>query len=148
MSRRMALVGLLLVGSLALAADAPKKAPYEAEWLAVSVEQGGKKLPDEEVKRIDLRVIVEGGKYTLKHGDRVVDRGTVKVTEPKGKQPGTIDVTPGEGENKGKVILAIYAIDGDTMKVCYDTEGKERPKEFRAVPGTGQVFIVYQRQKK
>ena len=52
------------------------------------------------------------------------------------------------GPNQGKTILAIIEIDGDSMKACYDMEGKGRPTEFSTKEGSGHVLILYKRETK
>jgi uncharacterized protein (TIGR03067 family) len=58
-----------------------------------------------------------------------------------------MDITGTEGPNKGKTMLAIYELEGDSMKVCYDMSGKERPTEFKTKPGTAQFLAKYKREK-
>lgn len=36
-----------------------------------------------------------------------------------------------DGRNKGKTLLAIYELNGDILRVCYDLTGKVRPTEFK-----------------
>jgi hypothetical protein len=40
----------------------------------------------------------------------------------------------------------IYEIGGDTLKVCFDPEGKERPTQFKGGPGS-QTLVVHKRVK-
>jgi hypothetical protein len=43
--------------------------------------------------------------------------------------------------------LAIYELDGDQLKICYDLTGKSRPKEF-STKDAKQLFLVnYKRAK-
>jgi hypothetical protein len=53
-----------------------------------------------------------------------------------------------EGPNKGTVILGIYEISGETLKVCFDPEGKKRPTEFKTAAGSPTTLAVYKRMKK
>src|SRR5262245_3126070 len=46
-----------------------------------------------------------------------------------------------EGPSKGTVMLGIYEFDGDTLKVCFDAEGKKRPTEFKSAPGSA-IFVI------
>ena len=62
-------------------------------------------------------------------------------------KPKAMDITGTEGPNKGKIIQAIYELDGDTWKVCYDLSGKERPKSFKTESGTMALLVVYKRGK-
>ena len=58
------------------------------------------------------------------------------------------DITGTEGPNKGKTIPAIYEHKGDTLKVCYNLGGQERPTEFKSKSGTRQKMWTFQREKK
>src|SRR5262245_54682530 len=135
---RIALVTLLctliLTASGATGARIDDKAEVEIElkklqgaWTFESVEAGGTSVPPAELKGIT--VIFEGDKYTVKHGDAVIQAATVKL-DPS-KSPKTFDVTVAEGPYKGNAILGIYEISGDTLKECFDPEGKKRPTEFK-----------------
>jgi uncharacterized protein (TIGR03067 family) len=62
------------------------------------------------------------------------------------KKPKHSDATFTEGELTAKT-LGIYEVDGDNMKICYGLPGKDRPTEFSSKPGSGQVLIVYKRDK-
>lgn len=63
------------------------------------------------------------------------------------KSPKTLDAKVTDVPNKGAVILGIYEISGDTLKVCFDPEGKKRPTEFKGVSGS-QTLVVHKRVKK
>jgi uncharacterized protein (TIGR03067 family) len=74
-----------------------------------------------------------------------MDRGTCKL-DPSAK-PKALDITGTEGPNEGKTILAIYERDGDTLRVCYDLSGKDRPKEFKTSEGTPLFLVEYKLQE-
>ena len=63
------------------------------------------------------------------------------------KSPKTLDAAVTEGPNKGGVILGIYEISGDTLKVCFDPEGKKRPTQFKTLSGS-QTLVVHKRVKR
>ena len=138
--------GFSLAAASALADD---KADLEMEvrrfqgaWTIESSETGGKKLPISELK--GLIVTFEGNKHTVKKGNEVIQAGTQKLGPS--RSPKAIDVTMTEGPNKGAVLLGIYEISGDTLKVCFDPEGKKRPTEFRSGSGS-QTLVVHKRVK-
>src|SRR5262249_38289862 len=117
---------------------------FQGTWTFESSETGGMKLPAGELRGLIL--IFEGDKHTLKKGDDVIQVGTQKL-DPS-KSPKSIDVTMTEGPNKGKVMLGIYEIDGDTLKVCFDPQGKKRPTEFKSAAGSENFVNVHKRVKK
>lgn len=125
-------------------ADAEKELKkFQGTWTFASVETGGKELPADGFK--GMTVNFEGDKYTVKKGDEVIQACTLKLAPS--KSPKTLDVTVTEGLNKGAVIRGIYEIRGDTLKVCFDPEGKKRPKEFKSGSGA-QTLVVHKRVKK
>ena len=117
---------------------------FQGAWTFESSEAGGKALPAGELKGLILTF--EGDKHTVKKGDEVIQVGTQKLDSS--KSPKTIDVTMTEGVNKGAVMLGIYEIDGDTLKVCFDPQGKKRSTEFKSTPGSGDFVNVHKRVKK
>jgi uncharacterized protein (TIGR03067 family) len=117
---------------------------FQGTWTFESSESGGKELSADELKGFILTF--EGDKHTVKKGDEVIQVGTQKL-DPS-KSPKTIDVTIAEGPNKGMVMLGIYEIDENTIKVCFDPQGKKRPTEFKSAPGSENFVNVHKRVKK
>jgi uncharacterized protein (TIGR03067 family) len=126
-------------------ADVEKEAKkFQGTWTIESSEAGGMVIPPANLK--GLVVIFEGDKHTVKMGDEVVQVGTQKL-DPS-KTPKAIDVTMTEGPNKGAVMLGIYEFDGDTLRVCFDPQGKKRPTEFKSPAGSENFVNVHKRVKK
>ena len=152
---RIALVTLLctlvLTASGGTAARADDKADVEKDlkkfqgtWTFESVEVGGKEQPAADFK--GMTVTFEGNKFIVKKGDEVIQVGKQKL-DPS-KSPKASDVTVVEGPNKGAVMLGIYEISGDTLKVCFDPEGKKRPTEFKSASGSETFVVVHKRVTK
>jgi uncharacterized protein (TIGR03067 family) len=117
---------------------------FQGTWTFESCETGGKGIPAGDLKGLTLTF--EGAKHTVKKGDEVIQVGTQKL-DPS-KSPKTIDVTMVEGPNKGAVMLGIYEFDGDTLRVCFDPQGKKRPTEFKSAAGSENFLNVHKRVKK
>jgi uncharacterized protein (TIGR03067 family) len=117
---------------------------FQGTWTFESSEAGGTKMPPGDLK--GLLLIFEGDKHTVKKGDTVIQVGTQKL-DPS-KSPKAIDVTMTEGPSKGVVMLGIYEIDKDKLKVCFDSQGKKRPTEFTSPPGSANFVNVHKRLKK
>jgi uncharacterized protein (TIGR03067 family) len=134
-------------GSSALAddkADVEKELKkFQGTWTVELVEAEGKVVAIDLFK--GMTVTFEGDKYIVKMGDQVIQGATQKL-DPS-KSPKTLDGTVTEGPNKDTVILGIYEIDGDRLKVCFDPEGKKRPTEFKTVAGSQTTLAVYKRAK-
>ena len=54
-------------------------------------------------------------------------------------KPGTIDVTHTDGPQKGETLQGIYALEGDTLKLCFSICF---PTEFSSKPGAGGLLLV------
>jgi uncharacterized protein (TIGR03067 family) len=80
----------------------------------------------------------------LKVGDETV-QGTIEINPT--KKPKTIDVKPEIGTNKGKTLLGIYELDGDSLKICLALPDKDRPTAFATAAENGQQLVVYKREK-
>jgi uncharacterized protein (TIGR03067 family) len=114
----------------------------EGDWVMVSGEQEGEKLPEQMIK--ESRVTMKGNTHTVKLGDETI-KGTHKLDPT--KKPKTIDVRH-EGASNDQPLLGIYELKGDEFKVCFAAPGKERPTEFTSKSGTGQFLHIWKRQKK
>jgi uncharacterized protein (TIGR03067 family) len=111
-------------------------------WEVVSAVADGKKQPPPKEK---ATVTNKDGKYTLKVGDTMVGGGTVKI-DPSAS-PATVDITPSSGPDKGKSVLGIYEVKGDTLRSCIAPAGKPRPRAFESKEGSGHTLFTYKRVK-
>jgi uncharacterized protein (TIGR03067 family) len=135
---------LAVVAGLLIAADAKDDAKedlkkFQGTW-STSAEQNGEKAPQ------NATVVIKDNTYTVKVGDKTVDSGTFKLGAE--KKVKTIDSTADIGPGKGKTMLGIYEIDGETIKICFAMPEKERPKEFEAKKGSDHVLYVMKKEKK
>jgi RNA polymerase sigma factor (sigma-70 family) len=137
----------------ALAAESPradekdKKADKEDKdailgtWKVVSVEVEGKE-PDDEVGKAlkDATLVITKDKIVWKIGD--AEREATYKLDPTTK-PKAIDTFQDGHVNEG-----IYALDGDTLKVCgpCNVEGKGRPTELATKEGSGTMLLVLKRE--
>jgi uncharacterized protein (TIGR03067 family) len=133
---------VLSVAAVARSADAKDRDAMNGTWLPVTAELGGKMFPDEVRKSIKL--VIKDSKYTVTVG-KGVDQGDLKL-HPEAK-PKKMDITGTEGPNKGKTIPAIYELDGDTLRICYDLSGKAHPTEFKTTEASKLYLVTYKREK-
>jgi uncharacterized protein (TIGR03067 family) len=111
-------------------------------WLTVTAELAGKEFPEE--LRKSIKLVLAPNTYIATVG-KESDEGTCKWDSA--KKPKEVDITSVKGRNKGKTFLAIYELNGDTLRVCYDLSGKARPTEFKTTPGTSLYLVTYRREK-
>ena len=110
----------------------------QGEWAFRSAELAGKPVPLSAFQGSRLKL--RDGKYEFQN-----DRGEY-VLKLNGS-PKELDVLGKEGPNAGKTIPAIFVLDADSLVVCYDMEGKARPKAFESRPGSKMFLARYQREK-
>jgi uncharacterized protein (TIGR03067 family) len=139
--KRCCVILVLAIASATLAGDADRKA-LNGSWKPVAAELAGAKFPQEELDKITLKI--DGDKYTVEVG-KAIDKGTAKSDAS--AKPKSMDITGTEGPNKGKTLLAIYEIDKDTLRICYDLKGKERPTEFSSSKEKPYFLVTYKRSK-
>ena len=143
MRRKLLAFSLIVVLASAVSLNAEeKKKGFVGTWVPTEGQLNGEKLPEDFLKSIKL-VIAADNKYSATAGEQT-ETGTFKVDDA--KKPTTMDIVPGDGPKKGETVLAIYEMKGDTMKVCYSLEGKERPKEFTSTADNKHLVFVYKRQ--
>jgi len=142
--KRISFITLVFAVSLAAFAAEPTNdaTAVQGKWRPTKAVLGGQPIPDAVVKSISLKL--DNGKYEVFVGDSP-DRGTYTLdsaSEPKG-----MSITGTEGPNRGKTFPAIYELDGDTLRICYDLSGAKRPAEFKSVAGTKLYLVTYGRKK-
>src|SRR5271166_4176061 len=118
----MTMLAAVMCSSLTLGADPKDKAPgLDGTWVPSSAELAGKKLPADAIA--SWKLVVKEADYTFTSNEPT-DKGTVKVD--RSAKPMTMDIKGVDGPNKGKTILAIFELNGDILKVCYDVGGQKR----------------------
>jgi RNA polymerase sigma factor (sigma-70 family) len=129
------------------ASDASKdedKKKLQGTWYTVSVESHGMKIPQERILAKDVRLVVEGDRWTLTEARGDPDKVfTVRLDAT--KRPKAIDSIYQTGPNKGKTSLGIYELDGDTLRVCLGEPGDPRPTTFQG--GRTYTLEVFKREK-
>ena len=114
----------------------------QGTWLPTAAELNENPFDEATLKTIKL--VIEGDKYTVTVG-KSIDKGTVKIG-PDAK-PKSMDIVGTDGPNKGKIILAIYELTGDTLRICYDLTGKVRPSEFKTKKDESLFLATFKRAK-
>ena len=80
------------------------------------------------------------------HGQADLDHARVTLPAPDLRR-GALDVVGVVGPNAGKTFPSIFALQGDTLTICYDMSGTARPTEFVSPPGTMILLARYVRSK-
>ena len=92
--------------------------------------------------------------YLIFKGDAVFSREGAKTEEmftfllDPTKKPKEIDLTPKVGPQKGRTDRGIYLLDGDSLKICIQSNKNEaRPRDFSSRVGSQISLTVLQRTK-
>ncbi|MBK7772006.1 MAG: Gfo/Idh/MocA family oxidoreductase [bacterium] len=136
--RRILFVPLLLA-LLAPVATFGADSPLQGKWIPVRAEMAGLAVPAAVLETMNVTFAGDG--YTVTVGPQV-DTGRFKLTA------GILDFIGTGGPNKGKTIPAIYVMAGDTLRICYDLAGKDRPLVYKTAPKTRQFSADYLRKAK
>ncbi|HWW01469.1 MAG TPA: TIGR03067 domain-containing protein [Candidatus Acidoferrum sp.] len=126
----------------AFAADRPDDAKaVQGNWKPATAELAGQPMNDAVLKSISLKL--DNGKYEVFVGSEP-DRGT--YTLDSATRPKSMTITGTAGPNGGKTFPAIYELEGDTLRICYDLSGAKRPTEFKSIAGTRLYLVTYNRK--
>jgi len=137
-------VGLVLVVSQVRAEDKGDKEKFQGEWSLVCREVNGESQKITKDSDDYIKLEIEGDNFHMTFAGR--DFGDATFAVDSSKKPKTIDITFKSKED-GVVMLGIYELDGDTLKICLGSPVfPARPAEFKS-KGDARVF-TYKRVKK
>ncbi len=106
----------------------------------VRAELGGESAPPEVAGQTTLQLT--DGKYRVRFGGEVVDRGTFDVGGVI-ERP-TIVLRGTSGPNAGRTIPGLFQIRGDRLRICYGLNGIA-PTEFATAAGDERYLATYRR---
>jgi uncharacterized protein (TIGR03067 family) len=136
-------IAMILFTAAARGQDAAdERKLLQGTWLPTAAEVGENPFGEATLKI--MKLVVEGDKYAVTVGISV-DLGAIRI-DPAAK-PKTMDIISTDGPNQGKTFLAIYELNGDMLRICYDLTGKVRPTEFKTRKGEPLFLATYKRAK-
>ena len=119
----------------------------QGTWQAVDLEANGQKSPDDQVK--ELQIVIKGDEVLALKPDG--EGRKCKFKFDSSKTPNTIDVSPIDGPDKGKMAAGIYSLQNGQLRLCVNIFGQDtalRPTEFKTQPGNGVIFVTLERAKR
>ena len=111
----------------------------EGVWTCSSWISGGVSPRDE--VRASLRLELTGTHLRMFRAGKFL--GERKYVIDESKDPNQIDLVSLETE--GKTIPGIYSLEGDTLILCAELFGENRPKAFTSEPGTWNDLKIWKR---
>ena len=113
----------------------------QGTWTFVSLERGGVDVNDDFVK--DAKLVITADKVKILAPGKDMEVG-YKLDAS--KKPKHMDILVNEG-GKELVIMGIYELDGDTLKVCFGGPTDKRPNELKTQGGSNEQLVVMKREK-
>ena len=147
-------VGFVLVQAARADDDAVKKdlAAMQGEWVVAGAEQGGKKLSEEDRRKLSdwflSKMVIKDDQVTYWIGE--------KGGEAKEGQPTAFEIDPTKKPKtirQGQNILGIYSIEGDTLKICVhgdfskERQPEDRPTSFDTSKNENAYLFIFKRKK-
>jgi uncharacterized protein (TIGR03067 family) len=112
----------------------------EGTWSPKSAVSDGKRVARPELKGLTLTFTPASFRHA-KRGKTVTEGSfEIDITHA----PKTLDLTA-KGAKAGAKVLAVYALQGDTLMIATNIAGGGRPTAL--VPAKGRSVIVYKRQR-
>jgi uncharacterized protein (TIGR03067 family) len=140
----------VLLAATAGRADEPENESVKEEfqalqgtWQVESWEEGGKKVPAADLKK--RSVFIGSTVFIFRRDGNVHQAGSVQI-DP-GKSPRTVNLLVKEGRGKDGVMLGVYDLKDNTLKIAFDPEGQVRPKEVKPDGEAGVTYITLRRPK-
>ncbi len=111
----------------------------QGTWFRVSFETDGRRTGGADRSHT---FTVKGDRWWTHVGGQLFNAGTVTRIEAKGNF-NAIDFLITEGNGSGGLIVAIYAVEGASLK--YLSSGEPRATDFTTKPGDGRNYAIFRR---
>jgi uncharacterized protein (TIGR03067 family) len=119
----------------------PQLQPWQGSWQLMSAIEDGDEVAGEKLKGQIFFVGVDA--FLMRQDTSVLQAGNLQLNP--GMKPPTVNAVVKQGVRKDSTMLGIYSLKGDTLKICFDPQGRNRPQEFASAKGAGHVLATYQR---
>jgi len=114
----------------------------EGVWQPTGGERSGK--PTDRFNRSKLTI--SGDSFHVQEGGKQLFKAALKLDSS--KSPKTLDLTIVDGEEKGQVVLGIYELNNDDLKIGFSKPGSDtRPKQFATQENSEHIVIILKRDK-
>lgn len=136
-------VGLAL-GTVGRSADAAKDLEkLQGAWVAEEIFHNGKDYSKYKFRFVvkDNQMLVEGNDEVKKDYAKITFKLDPSTTPP------CLDLMVSVGGQEGAKMEGIYEVKGDTLKLCVNVFGQDRPNAFKSEDGSSVALVVLKRDK-
>ena len=112
----------------------------EGTWSFARLEIGGTSIPAAGLKM--SRLLIDGDRFRTESPEATYE-GVFNIDVE--AQPHHIDIHFVEGPEAGNWNHGIYRLNGDTLELCLDVNGKPRPAKFTSSGDRGHAYEVLER---
>jgi uncharacterized protein (TIGR03067 family) len=112
----------------------------EGTWEFTSLEIEGNTMPPAALTA--SRLLIDGDRFRTESPEATYE-GVFNINVE--ADPHEIDIEFVAGPEAGNWNYGIFRLDGDRVEFCLDLNGKPRPKEFKARPGSGHAYETLKR---
>ena len=116
----------------------------QGTWTLVAVEADGWELPQALIEQPKFVWVIEGDKIT--HRPEIGVKRESIFEFDLSQTPNQIAFRPLNGGANGRRKRAIFALEGDSLKVCLSKEGNQLPSRFATKARDGLRILVFKRQ--
>jgi RNA polymerase sigma-70 factor (ECF subfamily) len=128
---------VVLIGTAVSAQEAKDELDgLQGQWVGVSREDRGKKMPDEIATQ--RKLTIQGNRWIVK--GRNGPEGDFAIQTDPSKNPKTIDVTL-KADKGTFTFVGIYKLEGDTLTVCLRPAPRGRPEQFETTKQGGNLEV-------
>ncbi len=131
-----AVVLALMTSATGRTAETPTGKGIDGAWTVLSVEFAGQTIT--ELKGATL--VLADGKKVFRMPPGAVEQGTYTLDST--QTPKQIDTTTA---GKPGVVRGIYALEGNTLRMCFAQSGGRRPAAFATAAGSDALLMVLER---
>jgi uncharacterized protein (TIGR03067 family) len=136
----MRLLKFVLLVIFAIGCSGTKNSTLEVSklngnWTPVYQEIAGKELPI--AAFATEKLFINDSNYTFEAES--IDKGVVKFND------GKMDIYGKEGVNEGKHITAIYKLENEQLKICYNLSGDHYPESFETKGEEAYFLSVFKK---
>lgn len=132
---------VVVAGAAVWQARQDETAALQGVWLAKSASMAGKAVPSEIVQQLRLEIRGRGYVVMTSAGP---DEGQLEIDDQ--ANPKRMKIIGQRGPNKDRVVLAVYEVQGNRLKISYLMRGNDYPADFTSTAENKHFVVEYERK--